>query len=206
VTARNVFPDQKVTPETDLYVITDLGRVWIMADVFESDITAIKAGDAARVTFSSPGTPPLVAKVDYIQPQVDPMTRTLQVRLDAPNPGLRMKPDMFVNVEFGVDAAPQLTVPASAVLDTGDRQTVFVDLGGGYLEPRQVTVGGRFEDRLAITHGLSAGERVVASGTFLIDSESQLKAAENAMGGPGQSPATAGATASAAPASGGRRD
>ena len=184
VTERKAFPNQKVTPESDLYTITDLSRIWIMADVFESDITSIRVGDRAQVTFPNGGAPSLAAKVTYIQPQVDPTTRTLKVRLDADNPGLRMKPDMFVNVEFGVVSAKQLVVPAEAVLDTGDRQTVFVDLGNGYLEPRQVVVGSRFGDRVAITRGLSAGERVVSAGTFLIDSESQLKAAAGGMGVP----------------------
>jgi multidrug efflux pump subunit AcrA (membrane-fusion protein) len=184
VTERKAFPNQKVTPDSDLYTITDLSRVWIVADVFESDITSIKVGDPAYVTFTSRGTPAVAARVSYIQPQVDPMTRTLKVRLDANNPGLRMKPEMFVNVEFGVAGAPQLSVPADAVLDTGDRQTVFVDLGNGYLEPRQVAVGERFGDRVTILRGLAAGERVVSSGTFLVDSESQLKAAAGGMGAP----------------------
>ena len=184
VTERKAFPNQRVTPDSDLYTITDLSRVWIMADVFESDITSIKLGDAAAVIFPNGGAPTISAKVNYVQPQVDPLTRTLKVRLDANNPGLRMKPDMFVNVEFGVATASLLTVPADAVLDTGDRQTVFVDLGNGYLEPRQVVVGERFGDRVTITRGLSAGERVVASGTFLVDSESQLKAAASGMGAP----------------------
>jgi RND family efflux transporter MFP subunit len=184
VTERKAFPNQKVTPDSDLYTITDLSRIWIVADVFESDITSIKVGDATYVSFPNGNTPPLGAKVTYIQPQVDPMTRTLKVRLDAPNPGLRMKPDMYVTVEFGIAGAKELVVPAEAVLDTGDRQTVFVDLGNGYLEPRQVVVGERFGDRVAITRGLTAGERVVSSGTFLIDSESQLKAAASGMGAP----------------------
>jgi Cu(I)/Ag(I) efflux system membrane fusion protein len=188
VTERKAFPNQKVTPDSDLYTITDLNRVWIVADVFESDITSIKAGDPAYVMFANSSAPPLAAKVSYIQPQVDPMTRTLKVRLDARNPGTRMKPDMFVNVEFGVAMTPQLTVPSEAVLDTGDRQTVFVDLGNGYLEPRQVVVGDRFGDRIAITKGLSSGERVVAKGTFLIDSESQLRAAASGMGAPQHQP------------------
>jgi membrane fusion protein, copper/silver efflux system len=187
VTERQAFPNQKVTPDSDLYTITDLSHVWIIADVFESDITSVKLGDSAYVIFANTGTPPLTARVNYILPQVDPMTRTVKVRLDAVNPGMRMKPEMFVNVEFGVATPPQLTVPAEAVLDTGDRQTVFVDLGNGYLEPRQVTLGGRFDDRVAIASGLSAGERVVSSGTFLVDSESQLKAAAAGMGKP-QSP------------------
>jgi Cu(I)/Ag(I) efflux system membrane fusion protein len=184
VTERKAFPNQKVTPDSDLYTITDLSRIWIVADVFESDITAIRVGDPASVTFTNGSVPPIAARVSYIQPQVDPMTRTLKVRLDATNPGLRMKPDMFVNVEFGVAGAPQLTVPADAVLDTGDRQTVFVDLGNGYLEPRQVAVAGRSGERVTIARGLTAGERVVSSGTFLIDSESQLKAAASGMGAP----------------------
>jgi len=89
-----------------------------------------------------------------------------------------------VNVDFGIAGPKELVVPAEAVLDTGDRQTVFVDLGDGYLEPRQVVVGERYGERVAITRGLTAGERVVSSGTFLIDSESQLKAAAGAMGAP----------------------
>jgi RND family efflux transporter MFP subunit len=184
VTERKAFPNQKVTPDSDLYTITDLSRLWIMAEVFESDITSIKVGDPAYIIFPNGGPPSIAARVNYIQPQVDPMTRTLKVRLDANNPGMRMKPDMFVNVEFGIVTAAQVTVPADAVLDTGDRQTVFVDLGDGYLEPRQVVVGERFGDRVAITRGLTAGERVVSSGTFLIDSESQLKSAATGMGAP----------------------
>lgn len=184
VTERKAFPNQKVTPDSDLYTITDLSRVWIMADVFESDITSITLGAPAYVMFPNGGPPSIAARVNYIQPQVDPMTRTLKVRLDANNPRMLMKPDMFVNVEFGIATAAQLTVPAEAVLDTGDRQTVFVDLGGGYLEPRQVVVAERLGDRVSIARGLTAGERVVSSGTFLIDSESQLKAAVAGMGAP----------------------
>src|SRR5262249_44038798 len=128
VTERKAFPNQKVTPDSDLYTITDPSRVWIMADVFESDIAAIKVGDPAYVIFENAGAPSIAAKVSYIQPQVDPTTRTLKVRLDANNPGMRMKPEMFVNVEFAVATTAKLTVPAEAVLDAGDRQTVFVDL------------------------------------------------------------------------------
>jgi multidrug efflux pump subunit AcrA (membrane-fusion protein) len=153
VTERKAFPNQKVTPDSDLYTITDLNRVWIVADVFESDITSIKVGDRAYVIFANGSARSVTAKVSYIQPQVDPMTRTLKVRLDASNPVTRMKPDIFVNVEFGVATTPQLTVPSEAVLDTGDRQTVFVDLGNGYLQPRRVVVGERFGDRVAITKG-----------------------------------------------------
>jgi RND family efflux transporter MFP subunit len=206
VTERKAFPNQKVTPDSDLYTITDLSRVWIVADVFESDITSIKVGDPAYVMFSGGVAPAMAARVSYILPQVDPMTRTLKVRLDASNPGTRMKPDMFVSVEFGVASSPQLTVPAEAVLDTGDRQTVFVDLGNGYFEPRRVTVGDRFGDRVTVVRGLSAGERVVSSGTFLVDSESQLKAAATGMGAPTASPRQPANPAPKAPHQGHGRD
>lgn len=183
VTQRGVLPHQRVTPDSTLYSIVDLSRVWIMADVFESDIPKMTAGTAAHVTFAS-GAAPIEARVSYVQPQVDPATRTLKVRLEAANPAMRLKPDMFVNVELSVAGGKRLTVPSGAVIDTGSRQTVFIDLGNGYLEPRTVTAGERIGDRIAITAGLSGGERVVASGAFLIDSESQLKAAAGAMGAP----------------------
>ena len=175
VTERKAFPNQRVTPDSDLYTITDLTHVWILADVFESDAAAIAIGGRARVSFPNASAPGLVGRVNYIQPRVDPTTRTLQVRLDAPNPGMRMKPDMFANVEFDVATEAQLTVPAEAVLDSGERQTVFVDRGNGYLEPREVVAGERVGDRIAVRRGLAAGERVVSSGTFLIDSETRLK-------------------------------
>lgn len=183
VLERQAFPNQKVSSETELYSIADLSRVWIMAEVYEADLASVRAGMQARVTFTS-GSAPLTARVAYVQPQIDPATRTMKVRLEAANPGMRLKPDMFVNIEFTLAGARQLTVPAEAVVDTGTRQTVFVDLGDGYLSPRQVTVGGRIGDRIVIASGLAGGERVVASATFLIDSESQLKNAASGMGAP----------------------
>jgi multidrug efflux pump subunit AcrA (membrane-fusion protein) len=115
-------------------------------------------------------------------------TRTLQVRLEADNPRLVMKPEMFVDVEFPVGGGRRLTVPATAVLDTGLRQTVFVDLGGGHIEPRQVRTGERLGDRVEIVSGLKEGERVATSGNFLLDSETQLRG--NAAGsGAGAAPA-----------------
>ena len=186
VTARNAFPNQKITSDTDLYTITGLDRVWIIADVTESDLSSVREGATASLSFPAGGAPRITARVTYIQPQVDATTRTVKVRLEAANPGLLMKPDMYVNVEFEIATASQLTIPAEALLDTGNRQTVFVDLGDGYLEPRAVVVGQRMGDRVAIVSGLTSGERVVSSGTFLIDSESQLKAAASGMGAPHQ--------------------
>ena len=183
VLKRDVFPNQRISPDSELYTIVDLSRVWIMADVFESDIPQMKPGASARISFTS-GAAPLEARVAYVQPQVDPVTRTLKVRLEAANPGVRLKPDMFVNVELSVSGDKRLTVPSGAVLDTGTRQTVFIDLGNGYLEPRQVTAAERVDDRVVIASGLSGGERVVTAATFLIDSESQLKSAAAGMGAP----------------------
>jgi membrane fusion protein, copper/silver efflux system len=174
VLERKVFPKQRITPEMELYTIADLSHLWVMAEVFEHDAARIEPGQAATVTLSSAPRRPIRARVDYIQPQVDPATRTLKVRLDVANPGMQLKPDMFVDVDFRFNDAAAMTVPVEAVLDTGSRKTVFVDRGGGVLEPRQVQTGKRFDYRVEILSGLKPGERIVVSGNFLIDSESQL--------------------------------
>jgi Cu(I)/Ag(I) efflux system membrane fusion protein len=175
VIARNAFPNQKVSPETELFAISDLSRVWVMADVFESDAANVRLGQSAMIQPSYGGGKAFSARVSFIQPQVDPATRTLKVRLEAANPGLQLKPDMFVDVQFQVASQRKLTVPAEAVLDAGRRKTVFIDRGKGYLEPREVQVGERLGDRIEIVRGLQAGEQIVTSGNFLIDSESQLR-------------------------------
>jgi RND family efflux transporter MFP subunit len=183
VTDRKAFPQLKVMPETDLYTLVDLSGVWIMADLFEYEAPNIHVGDRARVSLRAVPGKIFFARINYIQPQVDPTTRTLKVRLDMDNPGLILKPDMYANVEFQVNFPVQLTVPAEALLDAGERKTVFVDRGDGFFEPRQVTTGERDGSRIQILSGLRAGERIVTSGNFLIDSESQMKAAAAGMGG-----------------------
>lgn len=183
VTDRKAFPQLKVAPDIDLYTIVDLNRVWIMADLFEYEAPNIHVGETARVTLDAVPGKTFSARINYIQPQVDPMTRTLKVRLDMENPGLILKPDMYANVDFRVNVPMRLSVPADAVLDAGERKTVFVDRGNGFFEPRQVTTGERNGDWIQILSGLRAGERVVTSGNFLIDSESQMKAAAAGMGG-----------------------
>lgn len=180
---RNAFPKQRITPETELYTVVDLSKVWIMADVFESEASMIRVGMPARVSVSYGIGRKINGRVSYIQPEVDPTTRTLKVRIEADNPNLTLKPDMFVDVEFSASMAARMTVPAEAVLDTGLRRTVFVDRGDGYLEPRQVEIGERIGDRIEITKGLTSNERIVVSGNFLIDSESQLKSSAAGMSG-----------------------
>jgi RND family efflux transporter MFP subunit len=187
VIARNAFPGQKVTPDTELYALVDLSRIWVLADVFESDAANVRVGQSAVIGLPYQRGKGLVARVSYIQFQVDPATRTLKVRLEAPNPGLQFKPDMFVEVQFQLTSQRKVSVPAEAVLDAGIRKTVFVDRGNGYLEPRQVETGERMGDRIEILKGLKPGERIVISGNFLIDSENQLKqpAASSPASNPG---------------------
>jgi len=175
VTDRKAFPQLRVMPDIDLYTIVDLSHVWIMADLFEYEAPDIHIGETARVTLEAVPGRTFDARISYIQPQVDPTTRTLQARLEMDNPALTLKPDMYANVEFRVALPVAVTVPADAVLDSGERKTVFIDRGNGFFEPRLVTTGERDGDRLQILSGLAGGERIVASGTFLIDSESRLK-------------------------------
>lgn len=177
VTVRNAFPKQRVTPETELYTLVDLSKVWIMAEVFESDAASIRFGMTARASMPYSGGRALTGRVSHILPAVDAATRTLKVRIEADNPGLQLKPEMFVDIDFAVARPTRVTVPADALVDTGVRKTVFVDRGNGHIEARQVETGERSGGRVEILRGLQAGERVVASGTFLIDSESQLRSA-----------------------------
>jgi RND family efflux transporter MFP subunit len=143
ITDRKAFPQVKVMPDTDLYTIVDLSHIWIMADVFEYEAPNIRVGQTARVSLQALPGRTLNARIDFLQPQVDPMTRTLKVRLNMDNPGVMLKPDMYADVEFRVNIPSKLTVPAEAVLNTGERKTVFVDRGDGYFEPRQVKTGER---------------------------------------------------------------
>jgi membrane fusion protein, copper/silver efflux system len=161
-----------VTAETELYTLLDLSDVWVMADLFDADAQRVRPGQAARIT-SPAGS--LFARVTYIQPQVDPATRTTKVRLELANPKMQLRPDMWVDVDLDFDGARRLSVPAEAVLDTGTSKTIFIDRGNGYFEQRTVETGARFADRVEIVKGLKAGERIVTSGTFLLNSESQMK-------------------------------
>ncbi len=192
ITARNAFPKQRITPDTELYTITDLSRVWIMADVFEAEASLVRLNQPVNITSSYGPASVLKGRVDYIQPQIDPTTRTLKIRIDAENPRMTLKPDMFVEVNFSIALPRQVTVPADAVLDSGLKKTVFVDHGNGYLEPRQVETGEHLGDRIEILKGLKPDERIVVSGTFLIDSESQMKSAASGMGGMPGMPGMAG--------------
>ena len=177
VMERNAFAKQRVTTETMLYTVADLSTVWVLADVFEYEAANVRVGQPASMTLSYLPGKTFRGRISYILPQVDPNTRTLKVRIAFDNPGYELKPDMYGEVELRTGGARRLVVPQSAVLNSGDRQVVFVDRGNGQFEPRDVAIGQQREDRIEILSGLKPGERIVTSGNFLLDSESQLKAA-----------------------------
>jgi Cu(I)/Ag(I) efflux system membrane fusion protein len=181
ITERNAYHKQHVTPDTVLYTLADLSTVWVIADVFEYEAAGVRLGQAASMTLDYLPGRTFHGRVSYILPQVDAATRTLKVRIAFDNPGGALKPDMYGQVTLATGGGRRLMVPRSAVLDSGDRQTVFLDRGNGAFEPKQVKVGQQAGDRVEILSGLAAGERIVTSGNFLIDSESQLKAAMNGM-------------------------
>jgi membrane fusion protein, copper/silver efflux system len=176
IVSRSISHGMRFEGQTEFYQIADLSRVWINAEIFENEARYFRAGAVARVTL--PGqSKTLTARVSNILPQVDPATRTLKIRLEADNPGLALRPDMFVDIDLAVSVPSGLTVPADAVVDSGMAKRVFVDRGNGFFEPRAVQTGWSFGDRVQITKGLEKSERVVSSGTFLVDSESRMKMA-----------------------------
>jgi len=177
ITERNALPNLTVQPETRLYTVADLSTVWVLAQFFQNDLARIKVGDAAALTVDTFPGRAFSGRVNFIYPQLDMETRTAKVRIVFPNPRLELKPGMFVNVSLKVAMGKRLVVPASAALQSGTRQIVFVDRGDGYLEPREVQLGGRAGDDFVVLKGLKEDEKVVTSANFLIDSESQLQAA-----------------------------
>ena len=177
ITERNALPNLTVQPETRLYSVADLSTVWVLADVFQVDLGRIKVGSRATLTVDSYPGRIFEGRVNFMYPQVDMVTRTARARLVFSNPGLKLSPGMFVNVVLKVPMGKQLIIPASGVLQSGTRQIVFVSRDDGYIEPREVQLGGRAGDNFIVLKGLKAGEEIVTSANFLIDSESQLQAA-----------------------------
>jgi len=187
VLARNVSLGLKFDRGAEWYRIADLGKVWILADVFENEAQYLHPGVRARVSLPNQGKT-FVARVSEVLPEFDAATRTLKVRLEADNPGYLLRPDMFVDVELPISFPSTIAVPVDAVLDSGLKKTVFVEHGEGFFEPRQVETGWRFEDRVQIVKGLAPGERIVVGGNFLIGSESRLKEAAAGMYAPVKDP------------------
>lgn len=174
IMARNLSPGLRFERHTDLYTIADLSHVWILAQVSGRDAHALRPGTVARVTLPDTGES-LRARVSNVLPEIDPVSHTLTVRLDAANPSFRLRPDMVVDVELPVAHSAALTVPAEAVLDSGLRKRVYVQTAAGSFQPREVQTGWHLADQVQITAGLAEGEMVASAGTFLIDSESRLQ-------------------------------
>ncbi len=182
VLQRNISAGLRFDRGFEFYRIADLSRVWILADVYQHQLPFIRAGMTARAA-TAQASRPFQATVSRAEPIFDEATLTLKVRLETENRGYVLKPGMFVDVELPIELPAGLVVPADAIVDSGMRKTVFVDRGGGYFEPRQVETGWRVADSVEVTKGLMAGERIVISGTFLIDSESRMKTAARDLGG-----------------------
>jgi len=177
ITERNALPNLTVQPETRLYTIADLSTVWVQAQVFQSDLGRIKPGDPAALTVDSFPGRTFSGRVDFIYPQVDMNTRTANARLVFSNPGLQLKPGMFVNIALKMPMGQQIVIPATGILQSGSRQIAFVYRSDGYIEPREVQLGARVGDDFIVLKGLKPGDQIVTSANFLIDSESQLQAA-----------------------------
>jgi membrane fusion protein, copper/silver efflux system len=192
ITERNALPNLTVQPDTRLYTIANLSTVWVFAQVFQDQLGQVHAGEPASLTVDSYPGKAFHGRVDFVYPDIDMTTRTARVRLVFQNPKLTLTPGMFVNVDLNVPLGEQLTIPASGVLQTGTREVAFVDRGDGYLQPQDVELGEQAGDEYVILKGLKAGERIVTSANFLIDSESQLQAALGSFAPP---PPGAGAAA-----------
>jgi Cu(I)/Ag(I) efflux system membrane fusion protein/cobalt-zinc-cadmium efflux system membrane fusion protein len=178
---RMALPNAYVQPDTKLYTIADLSTVWVYANVFQDDVGRLKPGDTAQVTVDAYPGRQFNGRIDQILPEVDPTTRTVRVRLVLRNPGVALKPGMYVNVAISVPLGQQLVIPASAVLQSGSQAIAFLDHGNGVLEPRVVELGQQLNDSVIVLGGLKAGDRVVSSANFLVDSEAQLQAAMGAF-------------------------
>jgi RND family efflux transporter MFP subunit len=190
VTEKKALQGMRFMPGESLYQVTDLSSVWVMADVFEQDIGLVKTGSMASVKINAYPDKSFSGRITYIYPTLKPETRTVPVRIELANPGQLLKPAMFAQVEMQVGAkAPVLTIPDSAVIDSGTRQVVLVQLQEGRFEPREVKLGAHTDNYVEVRDGIKEGEQVVVAANFLIDAESNLKAAIGGLG-TGSGPAT----------------
>ena len=160
-----------------LFTVTDLSRVWVEGEVYEYEAPLVQPGQQAHVTLAYDPSKVYTGRITYIYPYLNPDSRTLRVRFEFDNPGLALKPGMYANVELDAQAVEGILIPDAAILDTGPRQIVYVMVGEGRYEPRQVKVGLRSDGQAQILSGVKAGEAVVDRANFLLDSESRLRAA-----------------------------
>jgi len=183
VIKKDAFQGMKVMPDKELYTIVDLSTVWVNVDIYEFELAAIRVGQKASITLSYYPGRTFGGKVSWISPVLDEKTRTAKIRLEFSNRDFILKPEMYANAEIDIDAGRKLAIPDEAVLDSGLRKVVFIDRGEGRYEPAEVKLGGKFDGYYEVLAGLSPGERIIASASFLLDSESRLKEAMGAMAG-----------------------
>jgi len=183
VLEKSAYKGMNVMPGMSLYKLADLSVVWLYADIYEYELPFIRLGQQASIQLTYLPGETFTGKAVYIYPALNPETRTAKVRFESPNPHERLKPEMYANVEIKVHLGQKLAVPEGAIIDTGIRQMAIIDKGNGYFEPREVKVGSKVEGYYEVIKGLKAGERVVTSANFLIDSESKLKEAVGGMAG-----------------------
>lgn len=179
VMEKTAIQGMRFAPGDTLYRIADLSNIWVLADVFEQDLALVHAGQDTKVAIAAYPDMAFQGKVTFIYPTVSPTTRTAKIRVEVPNDEMLLKPDMYATVEVSatVTAEKVLTVPESSVLDTGKRQIVLVERTQGHFEPHVVTVGRRADGYAEISRGIDAGDKVVVGANFLIDAESNLRAA-----------------------------
>ena len=196
VMEKKAVQGMRFMPGDSLYQIADLSSVWVMADVYEQDIALVRTGGKAKISISAYPDRSFDGTITYVYPTLKPETRTIPVRLEISNPGNLLKPAMFAQVELPVGGKGKvLTVPNSAIIDSGTRRIVLVQLAEGRFEPREVTLGSRTDNYVEVMGGIKDGEQVVVAANFLIDAESNLKAAIGGFGHSGHGGSPDGGTA-----------
>lgn len=178
VIAKDIVEGAAVEPGQRLYRIAALDQIWVEAAIYESDLPHIKKGQASRVTMPYATDREVTGKVATVYPYLDAASRTGKVRIELPNKDLALKPDMYADVAIDLDLGARLVVPVSAVVYTGPRRLVFLDLGGGQFRPQEVALGARADDMVEVTSGLTAGQQIVTEGNFLIAAESRIRSTQ----------------------------
>jgi len=182
VVKKDAARGMRVMPDRELYTIVDLSSIWIVADVYEFELAQIRVGQNASISLSYDARQ-IAGRVAWISPVLDEKTRTAKIRIELANRDLALKPEMYANVELAVDGGTKIAIPDEAVLDSGVRKVVFIDSGQGRFTPREIKVGGKYDRYYEVLAGLSEGEKILASASFLFDSESRLQEAMAAMSG-----------------------
>ena len=181
VISKTAYSGMEIEPGNELYTIADLSSLWILGDIYEYELPYIHVGQTAKVIQNTSTTEPIQAKLDFISPTIDPQTRTTKARFQVDNKNDELKPGMYVNLELTIPLGERLVVPRDAILLTGERAVIFIYHGDGKIEWRDVKLGVRSENLVEVTEGIKQGDQIITSANFLIDSESQLKAAMGGM-------------------------